>query len=509
MSDNNQSNNKRIAKNTMFLYIRMILMLAVGLYTSRIVLKVLGVSDFGVYNVMGGVIGMLGYVNALLAGGTSRFLTVGLGENNPAKLKLTFSTTVTLTIITSLLVLLLGETIGLWFVNNHLNIAAERMEAANWVYQCALISSALTITQSPYAASVISHEKMNVFAYMSIFDVVMKLLIVYVLLVFDTDKLELYAILMLGVNFLDILLYRVYCIRNFKECAFSLKFDKVIFKQMFAFSSWNMLGSLSAILMNQGVAIILNIFFGTVVNAAKGVSNQVTNYVQQLYSNFQLAARPQIMKYYVQQKYDEMFALMCNTSKYCGFLLLCIIVPLLVNIEGLLHIWLFEVPDYSVAFIRLTLIYTLFRAIDEPLTSGIHAVGKMKLPNMTTAVINALVFPLTWLICKLGGSPITANVIFVIDAPIVLAIDLWMLKRFINFPIKKFVVQSIVPVVKVLCISLIIPIVILLITPSTPLFALLNSFISFVYVVAVIYFVLPEDLRSKTLTVVKSKLHIK
>lgn len=326
-------NNKRIAKNTIYLYLRMLLTMSVGIYTSRIVLKTLGVSDFGVYNVMGGVIGMLGYVNTLLAGGTSRFLTIGLGEGNPAKLKLTFSTTFVLTMLTAGLVIVLGETIGLWFVNNYLNIAENRMEAANWVYQCALISSALTITQSPFTASVISHEKMSIYAYMSILDALMKLGIVYMLLAFDFDKLKLYAFLMLVVNFIDIVIYRTYCIRKFAECAFSLKFDTDTFKKMFNFSGWNMLGSLSAVLMNQGVSIILNIFFGTVINAAKGVSNQVNNIVQQLYSNFQLAARPQIMKYYAQRQYDEMFKLMTNASKYCAFLLLCIIVPLLINIS--------------------------------------------------------------------------------------------------------------------------------------------------------------------------------
>ena len=491
-------NNKRIAKNTIYLYLRMLLTMSVGIYTSRIVLKTLGVSDFGVYNVMGGVIGMLGYVNTLLAGGTSRFLTIGLGEGNPAKLKLTFSTTFVLTMLTAGLVIVLGETIGLWFVNNYLNIAENRMEAANWVYQCALISSALTITQSPFTASVISHEKMSIYAYMSILDALMKLGIVYMLLAFDFDKLKLYAFLMLVVNFIDIVIYRTYCIRKFAECAFSLKFDTDTFKKMFNFSGWNMLGSLSAVLMNQGVSIILNIFFGTVINAAKGVSNQVNNIVQQLYSNFQLAARPQIMKYYAQRQYDEMFKLMTNASKYCAFLLLCIIVPLLINIRGLLHIWLVEVPDYSVAFIRLTLIYLLFRSIDEPLTAGIHAVGKMKLPNLTTAVINLLVFPITWIVCKMGGSPITANIIFVIDAPIILSIDLWMLNRFINFPVLKFLKNSVLPVISALTVSMILPLIVYSLTPTGIVSCLVNSAVSFICVTICIYFLfLPAHIKEK------------
>ena len=506
MSTQSSDNNKRIAKNTVFLYFRMLLSMGVGLFTSRVVLQTLGVSDYGVYNVMGGIIGMLGYVNTLLAGGTSRFLTIGLGENNPPKLKLTFSTTVVLTMFTALLVIILGETIGLWFMNTHLNIAADRMYAAQWVYQCALISSALTITQSPFTASIISHEKMNIYAYMSIFDVVMKLLIVYMLLIFDYDKLIVYSILMLAVNFLNIVIYRSYCVHSFEECKFSLKFDKQIFKRMFSFSGWNMLGSLSAVLMDQGVSIIINIFFGTVINAAKGVANQVNNIIRQLYSNFQLAARPQIMKYYAQGEFDEMFKLMTKASKYCAFLLICIVVPVIVNVDGLLHIWLVEVPDYCVAFIRLTLLYTLFRAVDEPLTAGIHAVGKMKLPNMTTAIINMLVFPMTWLVCKLGGSPITANVIFVVDAPIILMIDLWILRKYIKFPVAVFLKSSVAPVLGFFTLSLSLPIVLVLVLPNTALYCIVSSVISLIFTVCVIYFMaLPKDMRDKIQTMVKNK----
>ena len=490
------NNNKRIAKNTILLYIRMLFTMIVSFFTSRVVLQTLGISDYGVYALMGSVIGMLGYVNTLLAGGTSRFLTIGLGENNPAKLKLTFSTTIVLTLFTSILVIILGETVGFYFFYNYLNIDPSRMEAAQWVYQCALLSSVLTIMNSPFTASIISHEKMDIYAYMSILDVVMKLLIVYVLMILDYDKLIIYSILMFSVNLLNFLILRTYCIRNFAECAFSLRFDRGTFKKMFAYSGWNMFGSLSALLMDQGVSIVINIFFGTIINAAKGVANQVNNVIRQLYSNFQLAARPQIMKYYAQGKCTEMFELMINTSRYCAFLLICIIVPVIVNVEGLLNIWLVETPEYSVDFIRLTLLYTLFRAIDEPLTAGIHAVGKMKLPNLTTAIINMMVFPITWLVCKLGGSPITANIIFVIDAPVILLIDLLMLRKFINFPMRKFINESVIPVALFFSLSLLLPIITLLIFPKNTLFTIINSIFSFIYTMLIIYiFALPKNVR--------------
>ena len=302
---NYSNNNKRLAKNTVYLYLRMILTMAIGLYTSRVVLKTLGVSDYGVYNVTGGLITMLTYVNTILAGGTSRFLTIALGKNNPKELKKTFSTTITLAMASALLVLLLGETFGLWFVNTQLNIDPMRMEAANWVYQCALLSAALTITQSPFSASIISHERMDVYAYMSIFDVTMKLLIVYALVMFDFDKLKLYALLMLGVNFLNILIYRTYCIRKFKECTMHFSFDVQLFKSMFSYSSWNMIGMFSVFLIDQGLNMVMNIFFGTIVNAARGVAEQVNNIVRQLYSSFQTPCRPQIMKYYAAGEIKE------------------------------------------------------------------------------------------------------------------------------------------------------------------------------------------------------------
>ena len=351
---NYSNNNKRLAKNTVYLYLRMILTMAIGLYTSRVVLKTLGVSDYGVYNVTGGLITMLTYVNTILAGGTSRFLTIALGKNNPKELKKTFSTTITLAMASALLVLLLGETFGLWFVNTQLNIDPMRMEAANWVYQCALLSAALTITQSPFSASIISHERMDVYAYMSIFDVTMKLLIVYALVMFDFDKLKLYALLMLGVNFLNILIYRTYCIRKFKECTMHFSFDVQLFKSMFSYSSWNMIGMFSVFLIDQGLNMV----------------------VRQLYSSFQTPCRPQIMKYYAAGEIKEMQGLMCNNSKYCSFLLLCVIIPLSVNIKGLLGIWLVEVPEYTVGFVRFIFAVSLINAMIEPLLMGIHAVGR-------------------------------------------------------------------------------------------------------------------------------------
>lgn len=493
---NYSNNNKRLAKNTVYLYLRMILTMAIGLYTSRIVLKVLGVSDYGVYNVTGGLITMLTYVNTILAGGTSRFLTIALGKKDPVILKRTFSTTITLSMVSAFLVILLGETIGLWFVNTQLNIDPLRMEAANWVYQCALFSAALTITQSPFSASLISHERMNIYAYMSIFDVTLKLIIVYLLLFFDFDKLKLYAMLMLGVNFLDVLIYRWYCMKNFAECSMHLGFDKSLFKQMFSYSSWNMVGVLSVFMIDQGINMMANIFFGTVVNAARGVAEQVNNIVRQLYSSFQTPCRPQIMKYYAGGEIKEMQALMCNNSKYCSYLLLCVIIPLSINIKGLLSIWLVEVPEYTVGFVRFIFAVSFVNAMIEPLLMGIHAVGKMKRLNLAITLVNACVCLISYLLYSLGASPISSYIPLLVSCFVNLALYLYLLKKDVGFSYMSFLKNSLLPVTKFTFICFLLPLCIYYLLPKTIVGCIASCILGGFSVILILFFFgLPKTMR--------------
>lgn len=502
-----QENNKRIAKNTVYLYLRMVVMIVVSLYTSRIVLDVLGVSDYGIYNVMGGIIGMLGYANSLLAGGISRFLTIGLGEGNDNKLRSIFSTTLSITLISSSLVLVLGETIGLWFLNNEMNIPADRMLAANWVYQCALISSCMTIIQSPYAASIISHEKMNVYAYMSLFDAIIKLLIVYLLVVFCYDKLITYAILLLLANILNIVIYRVYCIRQFNECSSQkLSLDKTLFKEMLSYNSWNMVGGLAGVLANHGINIIVNIFFGTVVNAARGIANQVQTLFNTLYGNFQMAANPQLIKYYAQKDMHGMYNLAINTSRYCGYLLLCAVVPAAVNVDGLLAIWLKEVPPYTADFSICCMFYSLSMAIDAPLGHSIHAVGRMKWPNLSTALVNMCVFPMTYIAFTFGGHPAWGYIFHICSVLICTGVDLFMVKRFIDFPVMRFINSAILPVWGMLFLTLIAPVIVrYYIGNGCILATIISCFIALMATITIIFFVgLPIDMRVKLMKIVRN-----
>ena len=384
----------------------MMVTMVIGFYTSRVVLNTLGVSDYGVYNVMGGVIGMLGYVNTLLSGGTSRFLTVALGKGDVEDLKKTFAVGNSLGWLSAVLIVILGETIGLWFMTTQLNIQPERLDAAFWVYQCALLSSALMVIMTPFSASVISHEKMNVYAYMSIVDVVLKLLIVYMLLAFDVDKLVLYSFLIFATNVLNLLIYIVYGRMHFEECRFRFSFDKIKIREMFSYSGWTMISAFAAILNNYGLNILLNIFFGTIVNAARGIALQVNSYVRQFFANFLLAARPQIFKYCAQGDYENMQRLIINNSRFSGLLVLVLMIPISFNIEGILYLWLGQCPEYTVWFVRMVLLQTFCQAIDMPIGDGIQAVGKMRLPSLTTSVVYLAIFPLTWIALKLGASPV-------------------------------------------------------------------------------------------------------
>lgn len=440
-------NNKRIAKNSFFLYVRMFFLMLIGLFTSRVVLNALGINDYGLNNVVGGFVGMLVFLNGLLSQGSSRFLTYELGKGDFDRLRKTFSACLTIHFIMAVVVLLLGETIGLWFVNTQLKINPERMDAANWVYQFSLFSSFLSIMQTPYSASVTSHEKMSVYAYMSIFDAAMKLLIVYLLLVMDVDKLKLYSFFFFCTTVVSIIIYRIYCVRKFSECSFHFGYDKTLYKELFAYSGWNTIGAIAFLFNGEGVNVLLNIFFGTIVNASRGIALTVANVVGQFISNFQNAAAPQIIKYYSQNNYEEMNRLIVNNAKYSSYLFIIIGIPIFIEIHYLLYLWLGQVPMYSAWFSRLVILQIMITAIDGPIGRGIHAFGRMKLPNLTSAIIYLMVLPISYVVLKLGANPITIYIVIVLVYPFALFCDLFILHKYSNISIIFFVKNVILKVI--------------------------------------------------------------
>ena len=488
----------------------MFVIMAVSLYTTRVILKVLGASDYGVFDVMGGVIGLLGYVNTLLAGGTSRFLTIDLGHGDMKELKNTFAMCNTLALTASIIIVILGETIGLWFMENELNINPQRMDAAVWVYQCALFSSVFSVLSSPYMASIIAHENMSIYAYMSIIEAFLKLAIVFLLFLFDIDKLKLYAVLLFLTHFVVFLLYVAYSLKQFEECSIKCRYNKKKITEMLTFSGWNMIGAFAYLLNNYGISILLNIFFGTVVNAARGIAMQINMVIQKFYTNFQTAARPQIVKYYAQNDILGMSNLITNTSKYSGFLLLCLIVPIVAGLRGLLTLWLGEFPEETAAFVICILIQSLLIAIDLPIGQGIMAVGKMKLPNITTAFLNLSVFPLTYIAFKIGANPATGYIIYILSSPFTLFVDLWILKKYIGFDRALFLRRALLPVI-FLSIAGLVPALIIshvLIYESWGA-NILIALCSFLWMaILVFFFGLSKTLRNKMLRIMIDKLTV-
>ena len=432
MELNHTENTKRIAKNTMMLYIRMLFSMIVSLFTTRVVLETLGAGDYGISNLVGGVVGMMGIVTSLLAQGTTRFITIALGKNNWEELKNTFSASITIHLILSGVILIVGEAIGPFLIGR-LNIPVDRMGAAQFVFQLSLVTSLVGIMQSPYHAAIVAHEKMNVFAFISIWDVLAKLGIVYLLTVLDIDKLKLYSFLLFIVCLATMLMYTLYCRKHFNECCdVTIRPDRKLYREIFNYTGWNAIGSVAFTLNSQGVTILLSVF-GTAVNAARGIAGSVSSVVYRFVASFQTAAKPQIVKLCAVHDYDGMNNLIMRVSKFSSYLMGFIGIPLFLEMDYVLQLWLKEVPEYTTVFARLTLIQGLVQSMDFPIGAGIHAVGKMKLPNLTSAFIYMVILPISYVGIKLGASPQITYVMVVCMYPLAMFMDLYILRKYTEF----------------------------------------------------------------------------
>lgn len=439
------TNNKRIAKNTIILYFRMIVVMFITLFTSRVILKALGVDDFGIYNVVGGVVTMMAVVNNAMAVSTQRYLTFELGKGDMQQFKKVFSTCMTIYIALTLLLVLLAETIGLWFVNYKLVIAPERLFAANIVYQFAILSSICTMIQIPYNAAIISHEKMNAFAYIGIVEAVMKLAIAYLLFISPIDKLSLYGGLTFISSLAIFMTYRTYCLRKFNETRYSFMWDKALTKQLISYSGWNLFGALSGVAKGQGLNILINIYFGPAVNAARGIAYQLNHAITMVFSNFYTAVRPQITKYYAQKNYKEMYNLVYRSSKLSFFLILVCSLPLIMEAPTIVQLWLGQLPDYVVIFVRIIVIISAVDAMSTPLMTAIHATGDIKLYQFTVGIIMILTLPISWIFLKLGFAPDSVFYISLALSTISLFIRLGIANKKTGIPYWGFVKQVIVP----------------------------------------------------------------
>lgn len=452
--------NKRIAKNAMMMYIRMLLTMVVTLYTSRVVLNALGVNDYGIYNVVGGVVTMFSFLKGTLTSGTQRFLTFELGRKNFTRLQKTFSATLMIHFFLAILILLLAETIGLWFLDYKMNIPPDRMYAAQWCYQFSIAASLLTILQSPYNACIIAHERMNIYAYVSIIDVVLKLLIVYLLVVINTDKLILYSLLVFLVNLVVSGIYILYCRKKYPECTFIIVKDKALYKPILIFSGWNMMSMFGYLLSSQGVNILLNIFFYPAINAARAIAYQINSALTSFVNNFQIAVTPQVVKLYADDKQESMKNLLYQNSKYGFSLLWLLSLPVFLDINKILILWLKEVPSETMIMARLVIIQSLFYTFNRPFDIAIEAVGRMKEVNLFTGPMQIMVLPVSYLLLKIGLPFYTPFILNIIVVVLCLVVETHYLNKWINISRRVILKQIVYPLFYMVILSSILPVLV-------------------------------------------------
>lgn len=447
--------NKRIAKNTLFLYFRMFLIMLVSLYTVRVVVKTLGITDYGIYTAVGGVVLMLSFLSQTITSASQRFFSYELGKRDYQKLKQTFNTLFFVYIGISFIILLLAETIGLWFLNNKMVIPHDRMEAAQWVFQFSLLSFVVTILTSPYNAIIIARENMKVYAYVSVVEALLKLLIVYLLLLFSIDKLKLYALLTFLVTFLVCLIYGIICYKKYKETRLSFYWDKDLIKSIFSYSSWTLFGTIANVANNQGNNILLNLFFGPVANAAQSVGRQVGTAVQVFSGNIYTAIRPPLTKSYAEGNYDYMMRLFYLSSKFSFLLLFVIMLPLMLEMEYVLQIWLVDVGEYMVLFTRLTLVYIIVLSISSPITIIVQAANNVKKYHGIVDGFALLSLPLTYLFFKLGFPAASTFWISILVFMAAHGLRVWILKGTISFSIKEYMIKFVFPSAAIVVLSVI------------------------------------------------------
>ena len=453
------SDNKRIAKNTVFLYIRQLVVMVVSIYTSRVILDVLGASDYGIYNVVGGIVTMMAFLNGALGSSSSRFLTYELGRGDQKQLNKTFSAALNLHICVALLVLILGETIGLWFFNEKLVIPDERMTAAFWVYQFSIIITMVSFTQVPYNASLIAHENMSIYAYVGLYEAISKLIIVYLLAVSPADRLITYGLLLM-LNSIGIqMFYRYYTTKRFEECHFRRVKDTKLYKTLLGYSGWDLFGGVAVICQGQGINILLNLFFGPVVNAARAISFQIQNAVTLFVNNFLTAVRPQVVKNFAEGNTNEMYRLTFNAAKFGYLLMLALVLPVCFEIDFILNLWLGKnMPPDTPIFTILILTTYLMETYHQASLMSYHAIGKIKLGNIVGGTLMICALPLSYVALKLGAP---AYAVFIVIFCVNLTQMFWgwmVVHHYVRFSYLDLIKKVYFPTLSITVIAVIAPI---------------------------------------------------
>ena len=432
-------NNRKIAKNTLLLYFRMLLTMAVSLYTSRIILNTLGVEDFGIYNVVGGVVAMFSIISGSLSAAISRFITYELGREGYDRLKVIFSSAVTIQVILAFLICILAEVGGVWFLNTQMNIPVERVVAANWVLQCSIFTFMINLISIPYNAAIIAHERMKAFAYVSILEVVLKLLVAFALYIVIFDKLKVYAVLLLIVALIIRFVYAYYCKRHFKECTYRFIYDKEVLREMAGFAGWNLIGSSAGVLKDQGVNIVINLFCGTTVNAARGIAVQVNNATQSFVRNFMTALNPQITKSYASSDSEYLMKLLYKGSRLSFYMLLLLSLPIIIETDCILSVWLKVVPEHTVNFVRLILVLAMCESISLPLITVMLATGKIRNYSIIVGGLNMMNFPFSYLLLYWGFEPESTILLAIVISQGCFIIRIVMLRKKTGLSARNFI----------------------------------------------------------------------
>ena len=445
----NETSNKRIANSTIYLYIRMLLIMAVTLYTSRVILRVLGVTDFGIYNVVGGLASSFVFFSSSLSNATQRFLNYELGKNNIVQVQKIFNLSILVYAVIAIVIVLISEPIGIWLIENKLFIPTERMETAYWIFHIMILGLVVTLIGTVFDSVLIARENMKVYSYIGIFEAVGKLLIVFLLEYLPFDKLKLYAVLLFAITFIAKTIMLLYCISHYQECRLRFYWNKSLFSNLFSFVGWNAVGTAVWSINEQGMNILLNIFFGPIVNAARAISVQVKAAVNNFNSNFFVAVRPQIVKSYANKDYVYFVQLLYNSSRYSFYLMWLLALPIILRTSYILSIWLGNVPEYTVSFVQWILIYSLINVLTNPFWSAIQAIGQLKWYILIGSFVYLMAFPISYIFLKLGYSPIVSFQVLAAVRLVYLFTTIMIIKRYIEFSIWKYLKNVVYPIILV------------------------------------------------------------
>jgi O-antigen/teichoic acid export membrane protein len=477
----------------------------VSLYTSRVVLNALGVEDYGIYNVVGGVVAMFGILSGSLSAAISRFITFELGKGDFEKLKKIFCTSVNIQVILIAVITVLMETVGIWFLNAKMVIPPERLQAANWVFQFSVVTFALNLLSVPYNAVIIAHEKMSAFAYISIIDCTLKLIIAFIIAYNPFDKLVYYGLLIMIVGVINRSIYAIYCKRHFEEATYRFVLDKGLMKEMFGFAGWSFLGNFSFLFYTQGLNILLNVFCGPIVNAARAIAVQIENAMKQFASNVQTAINPQIIKSYSQNEMAQMKTLMFASSKVCFCLMLTLSLPVMLGADFLLRIWLGEYPEHTVNFLRLTLLCVLLETLVDPLYTANLATGKVAVYNKSLAILSLTFIPITYLAIRITN---WAEIVFIINATRIFVgviIRLFIMRYQLSIRISEYIKSVALRVIGVCVIALIVPLFVFFTMGSNTIYTFALTVLLSVSSVVLTAFFVGLNVSERNLVVAKAK----